>query len=385
MRTLWSVTLATFTACGTSPGTSATEGSLAASVTVSAIAWSAAPWSGDAAVVLDRNDLVIVCAQDKTSVFLGSALFAQIADLKGCRGAALVEPWRGAGTWSLFVSSDGNLVRVLDGGTTEIVSDRFGLAGKNVHTLGIPANGFLAFAYDGGIAISNGYNVTTYDVGNTTAFAAGGHRVAYTIDGRVYVRDIETLAGSTFDLPGVDHLAIDETGAVVASVARAVYRDNGGTLELVRELSAPVKSIAASGSAIWITAPSDLGRIFGGQLALTKGANLTEGSRAYGSSSGDVWVADGKNLVRYRVADDGDPARVAWERDMQPIYGSICSACHAPGGSGQLVLSNYDAWVYKRKRIKERIVVALTMPPAGTTMSEENRTKIAGWLTLVGE
>jgi hypothetical protein len=43
-------------------------------------------------------------------------------------------------------------------------------------------------------------------------------------------------------------------------------------------------------------------------------------------------------------------------------------------------LSTAAAWLGARDEIRERVVVRHTMPPAGRSLSEEDRATIAAWL-----
>ena len=58
----------------------------------------------------------------------------------------------------------------------------------------------------------------------------------------------------------------------------------------------------------------------------------------------------------------------------------MCAACHLPGGVAQLNLSSYQRWLDKRVDIYERVITQRRMPPAGTDLAENDRTKLKTWM-----
>jgi mono/diheme cytochrome c family protein len=81
------------------------------------------------------------------------------------------------------------------------------------------------------------------------------------------------------------------------------------------------------------------------------------------------------------TVDTGDAAgEQDWQAKMQPIFARVCSKCHLPGGDARIDMSSYTAWIAHVATIEDRVLIKQSMPPAGTTLPDEDRTAIAAWV-----
>jgi mono/diheme cytochrome c family protein len=70
-----------------------------------------------------------------------------------------------------------------------------------------------------------------------------------------------------------------------------------------------------------------------------------------------------------------------WQATVQPVYAKVCSSCHAPGGTAGSDLSTVAGWKQHRDAIEKRVLVDKSMPPKGSTFTDEDRAAVTAWLS----
>jgi len=215
-------------------------------------------------------------------------------------------------------------------------------------------------------------------------FAGGGGFGAGVSKNAIDVINGTNALVTRFTLPGVTWAALDAKGRLYAATPRAVYAaDSGGALALVYDAGHEgIHGLVASGDRVWFADRGELGVVEGDHVAETTGANLATDAKLQASPSGDVWVIAAGKLQRYSALGGAAPIGLAltWGSSVAPVFARSCASCHQPDGVSGVDLSSEAAWQSKRALIRERVLVAHTMPPQGHPISDADREAIHAWI-----
>ena len=337
---------------------------------------------GKVAAVAENGGVLAVLADTGSTVFSGGVVTATDGSVKGWTAASVIPAADGNGTWIAGIDGAGQVLRLRGGTYFEPVSDLYGLEAEVV--LGVAALGGagVAFALDGQLAVTDGMTITRYDVETYAGVAGADGRVGSASEGKARIFEAASASELSHELSGAEQATFDAAGKLVVRTADAIYaEDEQGNLGLrYRAKSGALRELAASDVRVWVVEGTELLSIEVDSVLRTAGAGISETARLVGSPTGDVWSIDGGALGRFAAETGDSEDRGVWEKDVQPVYLGSCTPCHEPGGSAGADLSTYGAWVARREQIKDRVVVAKTMPPTGIEFTEEGRAAIAGWI-----
>ena len=221
---------------------------------------------------------------------------------------------------------------------------------------------------------------------SSASFALTHDRLAIATDHAIEIWDL--ARGTRVDLaieyahPGF----LDER--LIATTDHGLWIEDHGRLVPVRVPATTFSTIVA-GARLWVLAGESLYTLDRDHLVKTTGP--TAAAVRIGSPTGDLWVnpigrsdqrtfgrVDGKDLTRYSL--DHAAADPRWTAEVAPVFQRVCAHCHLPGGDADVDLSTPAAWATERAEIMRRVLVTRTMPPAGTELSDADRTALAGWL-----
>jgi mono/diheme cytochrome c family protein len=213
------------------------------------------------------------------------------------------------------------------------------------------------------------------------AGAAG--KVAVAGGGRVQVLDVASSTMTSYELPGVAHVAFDAESKLLAATPTSVFQEvEGGALGSVYDAPSDggaIHGLVTSGSRVWMALGTELGVLEAGVVSRTTGVGLPADAKLVASTTGDVWALAAGELLRFSRDAQGEGAEL-WKEGVEPIFARACSQCHLASGPAGIDLSTYTAWVSRRSAIQERVVVQRNMPPPGADFSEEDRAAIAAWV-----
>jgi mono/diheme cytochrome c family protein len=200
------------------------------------------------------------------------------------------------------------------------------------------------------------------------------------VNGRVRVFDTKATSFASFPTASAaEHVAFDAEGRLLVSTSYQIYVEDGASLSL-RYKDGSIHGLVNAGKRVWFAAGEELGTLEAGVAYRSSGATLDASAALVASASGDVWAMAGSEPQRFTV-DSGDAAdEQKWQTSMQPIFARVCSKCHLPGGDARIDMSSYAAWIAHVATIEDRVLVKQSMPPAGTTLPDEDRMAIAAWV-----
>jgi hypothetical protein len=392
-----------FLACGCG-GAALTERDPSVGVkTAAAVDWNPSHVEvGHVAAVVELGDEVHVFSDAGVFVFVGGSLAGSSSAVKRWAGASTVEASDGHATWVVGVDADGNLWRVRDRSRLERIGDRFALPSRPVLSAFGASSGarhFSVFLLDDRLAVADGTQVR-FVPAHARGAAGSGTVVALREDKRVTKLSTDLRSASAYPLSGTSLIAVDGHERVFAARDDGVFAEDGGRLVLVYRASrGKVHGLAASGERVWFAEAGRLAALDGTgpsrRVARVEAPPVADDARLFGSASGDVWVVDRGRLSRFSLPgersyssasgighsnehkDDGD-----WDKTVRPIFLRVCASCHAPGGSSGVDLSSAGAWRSSRAEIRERVVTARSMPPAGAPhpLTDADRSALAHWL-----
>lgn len=327
--------------------------------------------TGKVAGVAEVYDDLALFSDQGVQVFSSGVLFASDAAVKSWRGAAVVPAGDLSGDWAMGVAGDGRVLRLRNRSVMEDVSARYGLVGTAIREVTALGSGMVAFAYDKGLAVANGVDVTRYD-GAFTALAGGGGSVAAVDGEKLRVFAPRDGASRVYALPGLVGAAFDPGGKLVAATASQIYLEVGGELRARYAADQPIRGLVGTASGVWLMMGDSLALLRGDEVrrgpagALT-GAAAGAGARLLASPSGDAWVLADGTLSRFAEDDGAGQDKELWRKNVLPMFGRLCAVCHLPGGSAGIDMSTYDTWTSRRAVVQQRVVVGkpTPMPPAG--------------------
>jgi hypothetical protein len=348
-------------------------------LSIAEVAWNPSKFDvGRIEAVTEDDTDVIVFGTKGAAVFAGGAIAAVDNSVTAWRAASLLPAAEGAGLWPAGVDMSGRVHRVRARSTLEAISDRYGLAQDAAKSALALGESWAAFVLDASIAVADGRSVVRYDVEATNGASGGAKRVAAIgASGRVLVLDVAKETLTTFTVPGAIATAIDAQGGVYVATADAIYEQGGdGPAVVHRAEGARLHGLVASGDRIWFGEGTKLGALAGRAVSLSQAEILANDATLLTSPSGAVWSLSNGALARFEVPATGDEG--VWQATVRPIYAHTCSACHARHGTAGIDLSTYDAWVQRRARIYDRVVVRKDMPQGGT-LPDADVGAVAAW------
>jgi hypothetical protein len=358
-------------------------------VTVSPLAVRPVNWNpdqtnlGKISAVTDLADAVVVFSDQGMSQLVAGAVSATDGSVVTWTSAGVVPAADGAGQWAVGVDGTGAVYTVDPQVQLEKVSDRWGLLGQHVHAVAATGGRGAAFQLDGQVAVADGTNVTQYALSLTGLAGAGGRLAGISGDGKLHVFDVTSGSDRAFVVPGVAFVTFDAGAKVVAATPHALYgEDADGGITKLLDLSAPVHGLAGAPTGVWVAMGTELGLLTGNTLGASSGAGLAPDASLVASSSGDVWALSKGTLARFSANSPGDES--LWEQTVLPVFTQVCSQCHLPGGTANIDLSYYGAWVARRKLIDQRVFqkVPTAMPPssASVMLTADDLAALKAWI-----
>jgi mono/diheme cytochrome c family protein len=351
---------------------------------VSSVDWNANKADfGKIAAVTDIGQSTVVFSDQGMAVMVAGAVSANDTSVTAWQSAGVVPAADGEGQWIVGMDGMGEIFTVNANDQLENVSDRWGLNGQNVHAVAALGGAVAAFQLDGQLAVADGIDVTDYAMTLTGFSGAYGRVAGVSSDGKVHVFDLGTGNDTAYDLPGALYTTFDVNKKVVAATAGALYGEDTSDLTLLVDLSdTTVHGLAGSPTGVWVAMGTELGLLSGTTLGQSSGANLPADATIVASSSGDVWALSQGELLRYSANSPGDES--LWNATILPIFDQVCSQCHLPGGTANIDLSYYGAWVARRKLIGQRVFQKMptAMPPttASAMLTADDLTAIQAWI-----
>ncbi len=348
-------------------------------LSLEAVAWTSVPWSTPISFVHETSSGVALCTSESLVLIAGGVVANRTSEGKACESGARVPASEGTGQWDIVVAG-GSILRLGDDGTTEAVSERYGLEAKKVtRVVSIDADQF-AFQYDTGFAIVNKGEARQFAQAGLTSIAAANGKFGYLTNDAARVLDTKTNGLSAYPVADAKGISFDASNRLVVTTAAAIYREDGDSLVPLADGQTYLSAPASAGGKVWIIEGAELILLEDDHVFKTSGLALSAGATIFGSSTGDVWLSRPSGVARLRHGASGNALEQKWQTDVQPIYASVCSACHGPTGSAQIDLSNYNSWVSRKAALNDRIVVKGDMPPKGVTLSAEDRAKLSAFI-----
>lgn len=356
-----------------------------ASLAVRPVEWNAASAPvGNVSAVADAGDVVAVFADDGVSILSARAVVARDTHVKGWTTGDTIDAADGVTRWIVGIDEAGRVQRLKGLAAFEDVTPRYGLAGRRIRSATMVGKGKVGFLLDGQVVLAGASKLAVFPTSTFTMFAGGGGFGAGVSKNAIDVINGTNALVTRFTLPGVTWAALDAKGRLYAATPRAVYAaDSGGALALVYDAGHEgIHGLVASGDRVWFADRGELGVVEGDHVAETTGANLATDAKLQASPSGDVWVIAAGKLQRYSALGGAAPIGLAltWGSSVAPVFARSCASCHQPDGVSGVDLSSEAAWQSKRALIRERVLVAHTMPPQGHPISDADREAIHAWI-----
>lgn len=338
---------------------------------------------GKIAAVTDLADTAAVFSDKGLTELVAGAVSATDLSVVAWESAGVIPAADGEGQWIVGVDATGAVYTIDAETQLQNVSDRWGLIGQHVHGVASLGGSGVAFQLDGGLAVADGATVTSYAVSMAGMTGAKG-RVAGVSDGKFHVFDLGTGKDSAFSVPDASFVTFDDSGKLVGATHHALYMedDKGGMARLIDLGTTNVHGLAGAPSGVWVAMDGEVGLLSGSTLGESSGAGLPADAELIASSSGDVWALSQGKLLRYSAASPGDQS--LWQSTVQPVFDRVCSQCHLPGGSANIDLSYYGAWVARRQLIDQRVFdkMPTQMPPtsASVQLTTDDLAAIKAWI-----
>ena len=353
-------------------------------ITVQPLSWNAAMTElGAITAVVESGDDVVVFGERGMQWLSGGAGLARDARVMMWRDAASVPAGDGsAGRWVLAIDGAGHIWRVRDRMTLEDVTGRYGLGDQAVRSVAVLDEARTVFGTDMGFAVADGTRVLRWNDPRFATVLTGSGRVAARTTAGARVFEVMGQRFVDYAVEGASAAALDAEGKlVVGTETGAIWREQaGGTLVPGAPVTTgPVRSIALSGSTLWVIAGGSLGVLDATEgVRLAAGVTVPSDARLVGSGNGSVWVLGEGRLSRYALSVD--PRVQQWEQEVRPVFARRCTPCHLPGGTASLNLTRYQFWVEETPAIRRAVVVMQRMPPPPAALTAEERSAIVRWL-----
>ena len=356
-----------------------------ASLAVRPVEWNAANAPmGKVSAVADAGDVVAVFAADGVSILSARAVVAHDTRVLGWTAGDTIDATDGATRWIVGIDEAGRVQRLKGLTAFEDVTPRYGLAGRRIRSATMVGKGKVGFLLDGQVVLSDASKMAVFPTSTFTMFAGGGGFGAGVSKDAIDVVNSTNALVTHFVLPGVTWAALDSKGRLYAATSRAVYAaDSAGALALVYDAGHDgIHGLVASGDRVWFADRGELGVVEGDHVAETTGSNLALDAKLQASPSGDVWVIGAGKLQRFSALGGAAPPApgISWGANVAPVFARSCASCHQPNGVSGVDLSTESAWQSKRSLIRERVLVAHTMPPQGHPLSDADREAIHTWI-----
>jgi mono/diheme cytochrome c family protein len=353
-------------------------------ITVQPLSWNAAMTElGALTAVVESGDDVVVFGERGMQWLSGGAVLARDTRVMMWRDAASVPAGDGsAGRWVLAIDGAGHIWRVRDRMTLEDVTGRYGLGDQRVRSVAALDEARTVFGTDMGFAVADGTRVLRWNDPRFATVLTGAGRVAASTPTGPRVFEVMGQRFVDYTVEGASAAALDAEGRLLVGTATGgLWREqSGGTLVPgAPNTTGPVRSIARSGSTLWVIAGAGLGVFDATEgVRLAAGVTVPADARLVGSSNGSVWVLGEGRLARYALSVD--PRVQQWEQEVRPVFARRCTPCHLPGGTASLNLTRYQFWVEETPAIRRAVVVMQRMPPPPATLTAEERDAIVRWL-----
>ena len=278
-----------------------------------------------------------------------------------------------------------------DGEVGVLAEERLGLS-PHVHWSGVYGAGptIVATSSQHLAIATDGHHVALYPPTTAHELAVARGRVALAGAAAIDVWDLAAGTSRAFPI-GTAHVVFADANATASRLVawtadKLAIEGRDGALHPIATPT-PIAAVVASGSRVWVWAGARLAYLDRGATALVPTAlDARQLAGIFGSPSGDVWVttalaahADKLHLARYALdAPAGDPA---WSAAVAPVFAHVCARCHLPGGTAGIDLSTPATWRDARAEIRRRVLVAHSMPPAGTPpLTDADQSALAAWL-----
>jgi mono/diheme cytochrome c family protein len=342
---------------------------------------------------IDGRESVVAAADDGTRRLLLTAQAAWVVRANAVERTAGTRRWHRAalipaadahGTWCVGLDDGGRLWRVRPGADFEEISDRYGLGRDRIRDIAAAGGHAVAFLLDGALAVADGRRVLRFSAPGARGLAGGAHRVALLFDDRVETLELTGAEArprrTSYPVREALTAAVSSAGDLFVAGGRAVYRARpGAELRLAYLADRPIRWLAAAGTRAWFADADALLTIEDGLAEVAQGAALDPVPAIAAAADGALWALGDGQPVRI-VPDRPSAAQSGWAVRVQPVFARACAECHRADGKSGVDLSTAAAWLSERDEILERVVTRRTMPPSGHGLAEDDRAAIAGWL-----
>ncbi len=376
------VVAASIVGCGVPAGVKTADNAQA--LTVHTVAWNPGAQPSSVKLVADLGADVVVFSDGAATIITDGTIASVDHRVPSWVSATTIPAPDGSGLWIVGVDANGQIWRLRARKGFEPISERYGLSNARVTDLCGFGGRFVGFSLADArtsLAVADGSEVARYATSPLSVLVGGsGMLGGLTRDG-VWTFDARTRGARSYDLVGARSVAVDDQGGVFVETSRAIYSmREDGTL-LLRYASSDLHGLVASHDHVWFADGPELGMLQGDSVMRTRAAKLPQNATLTGSPSGDVWALSGGALTRYAIGESPNTAaRVRWEDAAQPVFGRVCSKCHASDGTSGVDLSTSDAWRKKRDLIRQRVLVDRDMPPKEQPIADLDRDSIKRWL-----
>ena len=283
----------------------------------------------------------------------------------------------GDGRWIVAARFDGTLWRVRLDGELEAIGSRFGITREPVRAVASAGSTVAVLLDHALLVIGDGSHVTRYDLDQqATSIAVAQDRIALASTRSVSLWNLATTTRRTFAIADGHAAFLDAEGKtprLVVHSSRGLWLERGGALEPLA--LGMVAASAIAGARLWFERGTRL-YVVAEAAPIATTIATADNEPLFGTPEGDVWVGH-HGFRRYTLgAPTGDPS---WNAKIQPIFQRVCAHCHLPGGDADIDLSSSAAWTREHDEIVRRVLVTRTMPPAGTVLTDDERSTLSTW------
>lgn len=336
--------------------------------------------SGRVQAVADLGERVVLFGDRGAVAIAGGNVTASASDVVAWRSAAVVPAADGTGRWAVAASEDGRLLRLHDQSRVEDVRSRYGVESTEhvKAVVSMTATTFAVVLERSSVVVDIATKKTTrFDVAWDSA-AASTTRIAGVGPDTVSVFDITTKTLTASTVRGAKSVAFDDRGRMLVLAEHTIVRESGASFEtvVVRD-DVALDGLTSAGARVWFAAGAEIWALEHDTARRAPTVVASPGHRIAAGADGDVWLV-GEQPVRFRI--EASPEEAAWLATIGPIQDRVCKECHAPGASASLDLATFAAWAARRDLIRDRVVVARTMPPPPRSLSAAELETIRGFV-----